>query len=268
MASAGEVRRAPPASASASLTQRIKKFLSRHPALANAVYRAMYAFRDGSLVNKGGTAGEDPEGVFSEYFEQNLWGDSESLSGPGSNLEFTAMVRSALPQLLQRLGVRTLLDAPCGDLYWIREVVDGGDFQYIGGDIVPPLVARLKAGIGDPKYRFTVLDIVNDPLPKADLWLCRDCFIHLPQEMVCRALRNFYRSGIPYLLTTQFDFPRANADIEVGDFRAINLRRAPFGLPAPRDYLFDFHYPYPPKKLALWHRDQIPAALRSLTDDD
>ena len=81
--------------------------------------------------------------------------------------------------------------------------------------------------------------------------------------MVRRALGNFYRSGIPYLLTTQFDFPRANADIEVGDFRAINLRKAPFELPAPREALFDLHYLYPPKKLALWHRDQIPAALRT-----
>jgi hypothetical protein len=197
-----------------AVSQRIKKALFRHPALANAIYRAMYSFRDGSLINKGRSAADNPEEVFSGYFEHNLWEDAESLSGPGSSRDGTAMIRESLPKLLQQLGVRTLLDAPCGDLHWIREIVAAGDFRYIGGDIVPALIARLDAEIDDPKYRFQVLDIVTDPLPKADLWLCRDCFIHLPQDMVRQALRNFYRSGIPYLLTTQFDFPRANAEIE------------------------------------------------------
>jgi hypothetical protein len=243
--------------------QAAKKLLFRYPALANAIYRAMYSFRDGSLVNKGSVSGEKSEQVFSGYFERNSWDDAESVSGPGSNLTFTAMVRESLPRLLKRLDVRTLLDAPCGDLHWMREIVDAGGFRYIGGDIVPALIARLEAEIDDQQYGFRVLDIVTDPLPQADLWLCRDCFIHLPNAMVRQALRNFYWSEIPYLLTTQFDFPRANADIEVGDFRAINLRVAPFELSAPRHSIFDFAYPYPPKKLALWHRDQIPATLRT-----
>jgi hypothetical protein len=246
-----------------SLAQSVKKLLFRYPGLTNAVYRAMYSFRDGSLVNKGQVSAGEPADVFAGYFERNSWHDAESLSGPGSNLAATEMIRASLPKLLQRLGVRTLLDAPCGDLYWIREVVAAGDFRYIGGDIVPALIAKLDAEIDDPKYSFQVLDIVADPLPKADLWLCRDCFIHLPTDMVCQALRNFYRSGIPYLLTTQFDFPRANAEIEVGDFRAINLRRAPFELPMPREELYDIFFPYPPRKLSLWHRDQMPAALRA-----
>ena len=149
----------------------------------------MYSFRDGSLVNKGNVAGGAPEQVFSEYFEENSWDDTESLSGPGSNLAFTAMIRKSLPRLLRKLGVRTLLDAPCGDLHWIREVIDAGQFDYIGGDIVPALIARLEAANHDRKYRFQVLDIVNDPLPSADLWLCRDCFIHLPHDMAERTTK-------------------------------------------------------------------------------
>ena len=245
------------------MKQALKKLLFQYPALTNAVYRAMYAFRDGSLLNKGRVAAAAPEEVFSGYFEHNAWEDAESVSGPGSNLAATAMIRASLPKLLRKLGVRTLLDAPCGDLHWMREVVAGAELDYIGGDIVPALIAKLDAEFDDPKYRFQVLDIVTDALPEADLWLCRDCFIHFPQDMVCQALRNFYRSGIPYILTTQFDFPRANAEIEVGDFRAINLRMAPFNLPAPREELFDFFYLHPPRKLSLWHRDQIPEALRT-----
>ena len=245
-----------------SLKQAIKQSLYRHPALTNRVYRAMYAFRDGSHARAPQRVSSSAEEVFSSYFESNAWADAESRSGVGSNLASTELISRSLPELLRRLGVRTFLDAPCGDLYWMRQVVDAVDVRYIGGDIVPELIAKLEAEISDPKYTFQVLDIVSGDLPKADLWLSRDCFIHLPHAMVRQALGNFYRSGIPYLLASQYDFPRANADIPLGGFRCINLRRAPFNLPAPREELFDFHFPSPPRQLALWYRDQIPEDLR------
>ena len=79
--------------------------------------------------------------MFSRYFEDNSWDDAESRSGPGSNLAGTEMVRRSLPGLLRKYGVRTFLDAPCGDLYWMREIVEAADLRYIGADIVPALIA-------------------------------------------------------------------------------------------------------------------------------
>jgi hypothetical protein len=115
-----------------SLGQTIKRALYAWPAMTNAIYRARYSRGDGSLATRFDGPGKSNHGVFDAYFEHNNWGDAESLSGPGSNLAGTAMVRRALPALLRKYGVRTLLDAPCGDLYWMREVVDASEVQYIG----------------------------------------------------------------------------------------------------------------------------------------
>src|SRR4029077_7259276 len=59
------------------------------------------------------------EGIFADIYHGNLWGEPESVSGPGSSLAETAALRRELPDLLAALGVRTLLDAPCGDCHWI-----------------------------------------------------------------------------------------------------------------------------------------------------
>jgi hypothetical protein len=45
-----------------------------------------------------------------------------------------------------------------------------------------------------------VLDLVRDPLPRADAVLCRDCLIHLSLEEGRRAPENIRRSGAAYLL--------------------------------------------------------------------
>ena len=78
---------------------------------------------------------------FQRIFEENAWGNRESVSGEGSNLERTKVVRAELPGLLARHGVRSLLDAPCGDFYWMKEV-DLAGVDYIGVDIVPEIIAR------------------------------------------------------------------------------------------------------------------------------
>jgi hypothetical protein len=59
------------------------------------------------------------ERLFTNIYRSNHWGGADSVSGGGSDLEQTSALRAALPGVLQRLGVRTLLDAPCGDFHWM-----------------------------------------------------------------------------------------------------------------------------------------------------
>ena len=63
------------------------------------------------------------ESVFSKVYRNNEWWDGEeSKSGPGSGLTQTRRLRQELPLLFKELGVRTLLDAPCGDFYWTYSI--------------------------------------------------------------------------------------------------------------------------------------------------
>ena len=127
--------------------------------------------------------------------------------------------------------------------------------------IVPELKASAEQQFGDQRRRFQVLDILNDPLPKADLWLCRDVLFHLPKEDILRILRRFAVSDIPLILTSTYAFQRENTNVAVGGFRRINLELPPFNLPRASRYVDDFIVPWPPRALGLWSREQIAGAL-------
>src|SRR5262245_53370209 len=97
----------------------------------------------------------------------------------GSNLDYTKRLQENLPNLLSVLGVKRFFDAPCGDFGWMSELRLPLTLDYLGGDIVPSLVHNLREKYSTPQRRFIEFDVVNDKFPDVDLWLCRDCFIHL-----------------------------------------------------------------------------------------
>lgn len=170
--------------------------------------------------------------TFAPFYTENRWGDQESVSGPGSNLERTAKLRRELPVLLQEIGARTLLDAPCGDFNWIPHTQLGID-HYTGVDVVPDLIACNQKLYGNDETRFLVLDLTRDELPRVDVILCRDCLIHFSYRHIAAAIKNFKRSGSTYLLTNSYPAWRENANIRTGDFRHLNLTLPPFTFPPP-----------------------------------
>lgn len=203
----------------------------------------------------------DVQGVFSHYYAVNQWKNAESASGVGSTFENTASIRAALPALFDELGVRTILDAPCGDYNWFQYVVRGAGVQYIGGDIVKELVAVNQERYGNATTRFEHVDIVHDTLPTADLWLCRDCLPHLSYELIAKAVKNFLDSDIRFLLTTVHPSATENADILTGDFRPLNLEHAPFAFPPPMQRIDDTSAGLEAKELVLWSREGLREAL-------
>lgn len=173
------------------------------------------------------------EVVFTDIFRKNLWGDPESVSGRGSTLARTAEVRRVLPEVLAGVGARTLLDAPCGDFNWMRRVALGG-VEYTGADVVPEIVERNRRLYAGPGVSFVVADVTRDRLPRADLVLCRDCFIHLSFRDVFAAVANFKRAGSGFLLATTHVAVTENEDIRTGGWRSVNLQAPPFNFPPPR----------------------------------
>lgn len=203
----------------------------------------------------------NPKEVFTHYYETNHWTSEESRSGVGSTAAYTAAIRQSLPELFTALGIRTLLDAPCGDFHWFRLMERPEGLVYIGGDIVDPLIAENQSRYGDSQTRFVTLDIVNDPLPRTDLWLCRDCLFHFSYDDVFAALNNFLRSEIPYLLTSTHSSHTHNSDIPTGSFRPLNLELPPFNLGPARQYLEDWAGDHAVRHLGLWDRSSLSAAL-------
>ncbi|WFU28298.1 class I SAM-dependent methyltransferase [Bradyrhizobium sp. CB1717] len=214
------------------------------------------------VADRDNFAGLDLAARFERIERTNLWGAASSVSGLGSEDVATSAIQEALPPLLQRLGVRSLLDAPCGDAGWIGRMKL--DLDYTGIDIVSSLIAANseRAARGELSGRFHVRDITRDVLPPADLILCRDCLVHLSFANVARALRNFRASGARFLLLTTFPEWNGNRDCEDGDWRALNMEKAPFNWPSPRELINERceegNGGWRDKSLGLWQLDRLP----------
>jgi hypothetical protein len=204
------------------------------------------------------------EDQFTGIYEKRYWGAAGSASGGGSSLESTRIVREVLPRLFREKAISSLLDIPCGDFYWMDSVPLGG-ISYIGGDIVAPLIVENERRHARPGVRFIHLDVINDPLPRADLVICRDCLVHLPLADVVKALRNIARSGSKLLLTTSFPSRVENKEIAAGKWRPLNLQIAPFHLPKPDELIneecHDAEGAYADKSLGLWTCEAIRRAV-------
>jgi hypothetical protein len=196
----------------------------------------------------------DLKSRFEYIFDTNLWGDDHSRSGVGSTLTETETLRREIPLLLKELGARTLLDIPCGDFGWLS-LTDLGA-EYVGADIVEALVEQNTSRYATETRRFVRLDLTTDPLPRADVVLCRDCLVHLSYANIRRALDNVKRSGAKYLLVTSFPEATSNRDIEDGDWRLLNFQLAPFCFPPPArtivENCIEAGGAYRDKSLCLW----------------
>jgi hypothetical protein len=126
------------------------------------------------------------------------------------------------------------------------------DIEYSGGDIVRKMVDLNNKQFGKRNIKFRYLDIINDELPLADLWICRDTLFHFSNSDILKVLINLRSSKIKYFLSTTYPGTNMNKDIFTGDFREINLEKSPFNLPPPVLYIDDSGAGHFGKKLGLW----------------
>lgn len=206
-------------------------------------------------LRKKKLARRGPSDIFSGYFKNNKWGDPDSRSGKGSNLDSTAELRPQLENLIKELGATSFLDVPCGDYFWMQHV-DMAGVDYVGGDIVPAMIDQNQAAYAKDGVRFEVIDLIQGPVPPADIIFVRDCLVHLSNAHVMDALRNIHASGGTYLLTTVFVNVTENEDISTGQWRELDVRKAPFNLPEPVRFLdegaSDMRGQRAGKMLGLW----------------
>src|SRR5436190_267638 len=196
----------------------------------------------------------DMQQIFTRIYLDNSWGDPESISGRGSTFARTNVIRDALPALLRGVAARSMLDAACGDFNWMRHV-ELGAVEYTGTDIVPKLVARNHRLYGRKGRSFVLLNVTSDQIPRVDLILCRDCFIHLSFKDIGAALDNFRRSNSTFLLATTHVNITENEDTQSGGWRSVNLQIPPFNLPPPASLMIED--PELGNCLGLWRLEEL-----------
>lgn len=237
----------------------------------SAVVAVAYGKIAGRRLPRAGSRGLAPEapnaGVFGRIYETKGWNSTESVSGPGSTLGYTAGYRRHLARCLADENFRSLFDAPCGDFNWMPHAISGLDLRYIGGDIVAPLIEENRSRY--PGFEFRCFDITTDDFPDVDVWHCRDCLLHLSYKDMSRAFEKYLRSEIPNVLFSSFRFRPSgqNSDIETGMARMLDLTFPPFNFPQPARWLRD-HRPFRdfPRYVGLWRRTNLREPMKRFVD--
>jgi hypothetical protein len=202
---------------------------------------------------------------FSKVYEQNLWGDSESRSGPGSRRDSGQAVHaiSVLNRLCSEHGISSISDIPCGDFNWFHDFLyPNPGIAYTGYDIVPSLITRNRRIF---RYNFDLLDVSSQIPPPADLIFCKDLFNHLIYRSIANSLLNMIASKSRFLLVSNNFNYIENVDLidnvdtqtEHGS-RHFDLTLAPFYFPTP---IWNDHY------LGFWLLADLPVdTLKRIAD--
>jgi hypothetical protein len=204
---------------------------------------------------------------FAKIYRRGGWsaGKAGSASGAGSSISYTEGLRAKLEELLHELQPKIFLDAPCGDFEWFRAMRVPEGMLYLGMDIVRELIRSNQSKFGSARNVFFAGDITADPLPKADLMLCRDCLFHLAHRDCFAFLDNFLASGTGALLLTSH-FNTTNRDLPPRKgFRQINFLLPPFNFPAPKVAIEDYVEGFPKRAVCLWQSEEIRDVLKKRT---
>lgn len=187
------------------------------------------------------------------YTNWRFGGWPESKSGGGSTMEETEPIRQQIKQLVREKEIKSVVDAPCGDFNWMKDIVYSFE-SYTGCDIVPELIADNQK-YANSIIKFQELDLTKDEIPEADLLIVRDVIGHLTLEDGKKVIENILKSKCKYLLTTtwyhledkNYSQTHINPDREVtldrqweagaAQFYPVCLHSEPFNLPKPEFYI-------------------------------
>jgi len=208
-----------------------------------------------------------PKETFTKIYNSNFWRSKSSVSGPGSEDSQTNSIIEALRLLIYKYKIKSILDLPCGDFIWMKNI-DLGSINYLGADIVDRLIQEnLKNHTNEPNISFSVLDLITDNLPKSDLILNRDCLVHFSYKDIYSSIKNIKASDSTYLLTTTFPNHTRNTDIITGKWRPLNLQIKPFNFPEPiviiTENCTEENDKYRDKSLSLWKTIDIKLPIKN-----
>jgi hypothetical protein len=132
-------------------------------------------------------------------------------------------------------------------------------WSYIGGDISPAALRDARRFAPDRDFR--EFDLLTDPFPASDAWLCRACLFHLSFADIRAVLENFVRSDGRLAIITSHTEVATNGDIATGDYRPLDLTAPPINLPKPSRFLRDISTVASPWIAGIWSREEIASSL-------
>lgn len=178
--------------------------------------------------------------------------------------EKSKQLRQLLPSLFSSLQLKSVLDCGCGTTHLHTLFQDMPTIQYLGVDIVKPLIANLQTNQTTTNCKFQYMDIFRDPPETADVWIARDFLNLYPDFQYTLFFQQFLKSGSLYLALTSIDTTTENSVGVLGIQRKLNLQAPPYSMPEPIASLLDGQQWFFTKKLLVFSRSQIESWVATL----
>jgi SAM-dependent methyltransferase len=193
--------------------------------------------------------GRPHQDIFSAIYMGNRWGFSPDVqdrycSGVGSHEPWIVQPYVAgLADWVNTLsGAPSVVDIGCGD-FAVGQRVRHLFSTYVAVDIVGEVIQANRARFVDLDVDFRVIDVLNEPLPHADVGLIRQVFQHLSNASIGTVLRKVRTAYSRIIVTEEAPAPEAagvpNVDIPSGlrtrswiNGSHVDLTRPPFELDA------------------------------------
>ena len=146
----------------------------------------------------------------------------------GSSAAYTAPYRAFVAEFCRVRGIRSVVDMPCGDMQ-VGAAIDYGAASYLGVDVIAERIAENRKLF--PDRQFVQADMTTWTPAPADLLLVKDCLQHWSNAEVRAWLERLKTMKFCYALITNCAYgPTLNSDCATGQWRALDLTQAPFGV--------------------------------------
>lgn len=164
-------------------------------------------------------------------------------SGSGSTWKATIQIRKGLLSVIKKYDIKSVLDAPCGDLTWMKHLLPTLfklNVTYTGIDIVSSVIQANKQ-YESSFVNFQHIDLTSSELPKADLVFSRQIMQHLNSEDNTKFLSKLNLRRHTYFMATTYDTVENQNFVKVSgpDNVLINLRQPPYNLPTPLERVLE-----------------------------
>jgi SAM-dependent methyltransferase len=172
--------------------------------------------------------------AFSGIYSSRAW-DAENPSGPGSRPENSQEYLSLLQNFFSTTKYRTVVDLGCGTWELMKCISIPPSIDYLGVDIVDEMIRENTRRYTRSNVQFKEINSVQDAVAlQGDLLIAKDVIQHWSFKDINFFLANVLPRFKTALITN--DIARSgttmNRDITSGDYRALDLTREPFHLPA------------------------------------
>ena len=162
------------------------------------------------------------EQVIFGFYEENLRGSEEYISGGGPAIDQTRGLIEPLLNLFKKLEIRSMLDLPFGNFNWVKNLLID-EKTYLSRDIINDTAVENNNKYQSDNVSFSQIDLLKDSLPAVDAIFCRDCLVHISYDDINQAIKNIAKTNAKYLITTKFVKRQNNTDIVLGNWRPLNL---------------------------------------------